>query len=486
MNPLFIGLDVGTQGVRALAVDPTGEVHAAAQAPFPGRAGNLPPGWVENDPQDWWKATKSCLQALVTGLKTAGFSPDQVLTLAVDSTSGTILPVDRRGFPLHPALMYNDSRSASCLEDVRTAGEALEKKLGYAFNSSFALPKILWLCRNDPALLGKTACFIHATDYIVGCLSGDFSQTDHSNALKTGFDLIEYHWPDFIPDSLGLPLEKLPRVLPPGEPLGSISPEAAQETGLSTGTRLAAGMTDGTAAQLASGAVETGSWNSILGTTLVLKGISRELLKDPLGRFYSHLHPQGAWMPGGASNTGAEWIVRQFPDQDPAALDAAASPYLPTGLVSYPLARTGERFPFLAPEATGFMEGDPADPLQAYAANLEGLACLERLAYEALAEAGAEVRGPIYVTGGGARSELWLTIRASVLNRPLRRPEIPETAMGAALLAASRTAYPNLNAAAAAMVRISTQVDPDPDWLAAYESHYQAFKQSCRRRDYLP
>jgi D-ribulokinase len=419
----------------------------------------------------------------------------------VDSTSGTVLPVDAAGEPLHAALMYNDARSQAIVPDVRRSASDLEQRLGYAFNASFALPKILWLRRERPAACARTHLFVHATDFIVGRLTGDYGVTDYSDALKTGYDLIAHEWPSFIETELGLPLRLLPRVVAPGKPVGCVNAAGAESTGLPINTPVYGGATDGTAAQIASGAVEPGAWNSSLGTTLVIKGITEQLLRDPQNRIYSHRHPDGWWMPGGASNTGTEWIVREYPNQDLRQLDAQAAALLPTHLIRYPLARKGERFPFLAPNAAGFFvvgrfakspsQTQPAPDLPAvpsplhFAAGLEGLALLERLSYDTLREIGAAVGERIHVTGGGSRSNVWLRIRASALGRSLVRPSSSETAMGAALLAASGAWFGNLAAAARAMVRADVMVDPDPALSRAYEEKYSRFREVLAQRGYI-
>lgn len=485
MKSLVMGIDIGTQGARVLVVSADGAVRARANQPLPPHQAGLPIGWSEAKPIDWWIALRVCLGRVWADLASEGFGAEDIAALAVDSTSGTILPVDKIGVPQNNALLYNDNRSAPLVPEVRAAAADLETRLGYKVKSSFALPKILWLCREDPSLLDRTEKFIHAVDYVVGRLTGIFGITDHSNALKTGYDLINEEWPAFIEGDLGIPLDKLPRVVSPGATIGPVSSAAAEETRLSTGTLVMAGMTDGTAAQLASGAVDPGAWNSILGTTLVVKGLTRTLLKDPHGRFYSHRHPQGLWMPGGASNTGGEWILRQFPDRDPAALDQAASDYLPTELISYPLVRQGERFPFVAPGAIGFLEGVPLHDMERYAANLEGVAYVEKLAYDGMGELGADIGEQIYVTGGGARSEIWLRVRASVSGSAMVRPAVSETAMGAAILAAGNCLYPDLAAASSEMVKVDLVIEPDLRWTKMYADRYHRFVAACTRRGYL-
>lgn len=478
---VVLGIDLGTQGVRVLAVDPRGGIISTAHDRLPPAISGLPPGWFEQDPQAWWQSLVKCLRQIVQGLP----AQVQVSGLAVDSTSGTIVAVDEHANPLCPAIMYSDNRSRPQVPAVRQAGQGLEDKLGYAFGSSFALPKLLWLQQVRPRVFNQARWYLHAADYLVARLSGQIGVTDFSNALKTGFDLVDARWPEFIETRLGIPLQKLPQAFPSGSLLGRLTRLAAQETGLPAGVPVYAGATDGTAAQLASGAVEPGAWDSSLGTTLVWKGISAWLVLDPQRRIYSHRHPQGWWMPGAASNTGCEWIEQEHPGQDPAILDQLAAARVPTPHLRYPLVRPGERFPFQQAEAAGFTLGSPGDPVEAFAAGLEGVALLERLGYETLADIGLAIGNPLYTTGGGARSNLWMQVRATVLNRTLLRPKTSETAMGAALLAASGCWYSSLSAAAAHMVQIAHTADPNLAWLEIYQHKYAKFTAELRRRGYL-
>jgi len=195
-------------------------------------------------------------------------------------------------------------------------------------------------------------------------------------------------------------------------------------------------------------------------------------------------------MPGGASNTGCEWIMKQYQGQDLRQLDEAAFMQLPTALIRYPLARTGERFPFLAARAEGFAleaSGEVADTTHAeyYAAGLEGTAMLERLAYDTLADIGADVGECIHMTGGGSKSLVWSQIRASILRRQFVRPMNTETAMGAALLAGAGLWYGNLSDAASAMVSPSVTIDPVAALIEPYAVKYALFCEALRARGYL-
>ena len=543
---MFLGIDVGTNGARALVCDDQGEVIAHAEEPFALRsAPALPPGWFEQWADDWWTATVACLCRVTQALQQAGRAPAAIRGISVTSTSGTVCLVDAKGDVLGPALMYNDGRATAEAEEVNRAGVALADKLGYRFAASFALPKLLWLRRHEPERFRAARYFISPTDFIVGRLTGRFDVSDYSNALKTGYDLIEERWPDFIEAELGIPIGHLPKVVAPGTPVGAVTGAAAAETGLTAETPVLAGMTDGCASQVSTAAVAPGQWNSTLGTTLVIKGVTRALLRDPSGAVYCHRHPDGYWLPGGASNTGGEGIARNFEPTRLDALNAAALACAPTDLIVYPLARPGERFPFARPEARGFAVPFPAgergggqgavggqvplplglpsrtgvppvfaartvaaktgwrgsapdgalrqdlplpkggEEATLYTACLEGVGYVERLAYETLAGLGAEVGDAIYVAGGANSSAAWLQIRADILGKTLRVPAAGGGAMGAAIVAASRTAYTGIIPAARAMVRIVQEIHPRPALQTAYDERYACFCAVCRERGYL-
>ncbi len=477
-DAIVVAIDVGTQAARCLIVDLGGKVLASGSAPIRSHPSELPAGWAEQDPEAWWEATCAACRAAVGAF---GADLTSLIAIAVDSTSGTIVLVDAQGRPLRAALMYNDVRAVAEARLVQEVGGEIADKLGYAFQASFALPKLLWLKRHEPDTFARTACFLHATDFIVSRLAGGATVSDTSNALKTGYDLVDRRWPAFIED-LGIPLALLPRVATPGEPVAEVSLEAAEATGLPAGGSIVAGCTDGTAAFLASGASRPGDVNSNLGTTLVVRAVSESLVRDPSGRIYCHLHPDGWWLPGGASSSGGEIIWRTFGERAQ-ALECEVPGLLPTHLLAYPLARTGERLPFVDPEARGFLIGEPTSDAEHLAALMEGVAFVERWVFEVLEDLGAGKVERVYVTGGGAKSETWLRLRASVLGLSLHRPAVAESALGAAILAASDQ-HGSVSAATAAMVRPDITVTPDPVLNAAYGERYHLFRAACAERGY--
>jgi sugar (pentulose or hexulose) kinase len=323
---------------------------------------------------------------------------------------------------------------------------------------SWALPKPCHLLAGRPRAAEDGLRLAHQSDVINIRLTGDLAvPTDTGSALKTGADVGGLTWPEDVFGQLDLDVSMLPHLVLPGTVIGQVCAEAAEETGLALGTAVVAGTTDGCAAQLASGATAVGSWNSVLGTTLVLKGVSGTLIHDPHGVVYSHRSPTGHWLPGGASGTGAGLIASEF-GADLDRLTREAQPLLPTGLLRYPLVSPGERFPFVAPEARAFATAEPASDAEAFAALLQGVSYVERLCFDYVDLLGAPVDGPVHLTGGAARNPVWNQLRADVLGRPVALPGNAEPALGAAVLAAA--GHSPLDAVSAAMVRVDTTLEP--------------------------
>ncbi len=483
---LFMGCDVGTGGVRVVVATPTGETLVSNSQSFNDcEILGLPEGWHEQRPERWKKASLDCLRVAVKELKDKGYSADDIYALAVTSTSGTLVALDTNNKPLYPAIMYNDGRAQAECEHLNSITGDFIEKMGYRFAASFALAKILWLKNNKSEIYEKTALFVHSCDYINGCLSGDFHITDFSNALKTGYDIADFRWPDFIESQAGIPLAKLPQVVKPGEVIGHISKQTSMMTGLPVTCQVCAGMTDSNAAFLATGAAQPGDWFTSLGTTLGVKGISRQPLKDPAGVIYCHRHPDGWWLPGAAGNTGGECLSVKFKDKNLADLDQAAAQRGPSNVVVYPLVRKGERFPFVNPAAQGFILGNAQDEIDLYRGYLEGVALTERLGYEILENLGADIGAVIYSGGGGSRSRLWMQIRADVLGKALIKPVNPEAAVGCAVLAASQTHFKSLSEAVQAMAKLETPVEPRVTHKAQYDKKYQRFKDELIQNGYL-
>ncbi|GIH15788.1 FGGY-family carbohydrate kinase [Rugosimonospora africana] len=474
MAEAWLGIDVGTQGARAVLIDGSGGVLGQGSRPLTSvRA----PGRHEQDPRDWTDAVAgACRQALY------GAPGYRVAALAVCATSGTITVVDGRGRPLAPGLMYDDVRAGAQAEAANRAGAELWSRLGYRVQPSWALPKLLWLLAQRPAL-PPDARLRHQSDVVTGWLAGNPVATDWSHALKSGYDLLELRWPAELLDALGVPQPLLPDVVAPGQVIGTVGVAAAAETGLPPGTPIVAGMTDGCASQLAAGVVAAGSWNCVLGTTLVFKGVTPALVRDPEGAVYSHRAADGSWLPGGASSVGAGYLAHAFGDADHERLDALARSVESTAPVLYPLVGRGERFPFVAPQAESFALGEISGTAEHYAAALQGVAFIERLGFDYLSHLGMPV-DTVTLTGGGSASRYWCQVQADVLGRPVSVTRHADAAFGMAVLASrrdSRQAGELARTAAKPVV-----IEPRAHAAGAYTGRYLELVDELTRRAWLP
>lgn len=469
LRQVFIGVDIGTQGVRAVAVDDAGDLVASAMEPF---------SWVvdqaEQDAEIWILGVLDVLARVAAELAKDGRLPS-VRALSVTSTSGTVVPLDREHRPLHRALMYSDRRSA-------LQADLCSSICGRPMNASFGLPKMVWFKDEYPDEAGRIALWSHPGDYVIGKLCGAWGYTDYTTALKSGYDPAVLAWPESI-DRVGVDRALLPRAVPPGSLVGILAESIVDRTGLPAGTQVAVGMTDGCASQIAAGSVLPGTWNSTIGTTLVIKGVTKSPVYDPLGRVYNHLHPEGHWMPGGASNTGASWVAQDYGQEDLDALNRGAEKWLPTPWLSYPLLQSGERFPFVRAGARGF-DAHGLSPEQRFASRMEGVAYLERMSVNLMETLSGERIASVMTGGGASGNSLWLQIRSNVLGRPILRTRHSSAAFGAAIIAASRTAFDGLSRAGTQMTHLQDRVEPDGRE-RAYDERYRAFVAALLAKGYI-
>jgi D-ribulokinase len=476
-DALVAGIDIATANVRVQVHDVAGALVATSsrRLPEPIRSAE---GRSEQDAGAWWPAVRACLRECTTIL---GSHSADIVALAISATSGTVVLVDRNGNPVTPALMYDDRRAGPEALVAARAGADRWRHTGITPSAASGLARIARVVGEHPH---RAALACHTPDVIAWQLVGHQVPTDSSHALKSGYDVVTGEWAWEVFDALGVSTRVLPEVVRPTTVLGSVSVQAAEATGLPVGCEVRAGMTDGCAGQLACGAVEIGQFVTVLGTTLVLKGVSEQRVHDPAGVVYSHRHPDGAWLPGGAANIGGS-ALSDVDTSELVELDAQASRRGPSSIVGYPLRGRGERFPFLSDHATGFVVGEPEDRVDEYRSRLEGVAFCERLALERLAALGAPANGPLRTAGGGARSEAWCRIRASVLNRPVLRVQGASTALGAALLAASGSTHADLNAAAAAMVPEGALVEPVASEVEPLNENYHRLLAELQARRWI-
>lgn len=413
MTEAVLGIDVGTSGVRIAARGRDGALLAMSQAMMAAPMTDF--GRALQDAAIWW-------DALVAAFKGLDLTGVQVLALAIDGTSGTILPCGASGQPLGLASMYNDVAEASAVNAVKAMAPAETAALG----GTSPLARALLMDVAAPRIL-------HQADWLLGRLCGRFDVSDENNALKSGYDPVSRRWPAWIA-GVGFDVTRFPTVVPAGERVGTVLPEIAKQFGLPDGVAVVAGTTDGCAAFLASGAKQEGDGVTSLGTTLTLKLLSATPVFAPDFGIYSH-RIGDQWLAGGASNTGGGVLASFFSRDDIARLTSLVDPAVPTGLDYYPLARPGERFPINDPNFAPRVTPRPKEDHVFLQGLLEGIAEVEALAYRTLAELGASPLTSIRSVGGGAGNETWTQIRLKRLAVPARESESEHAAMGTARLA---------------------------------------------------
>lgn len=480
MTVVTIGIDVGTQGVRAVAVTHDGDVLAEGRHSWPLSRDGGPRH--EQDPATWWAGTLAVLGRLASAMPQPPVGT--VTALAVTSTSGTLVLTDADGGPLAPAIMWDDTRAVTQAEAMAAELAGFTARTGLRMRPSFPLAKLRWLAEQEPTLLSRVVHVLHQSDWLLWRLGAGRAVTDPTNALKTGYDPTLGGWDPLLAREGWEGL--LPEIVPAGTVVGTLGADVACRSGLPAGASLVTAMTDANTATLAAGLTEPGQWSSTLGTGLSVKGLSATMLRDSTGAVYSHLHPAGGWLVSGTSHCGAAAVAGEF-GSNPAVLDdleVGAERCEPGELLVYPLAGRGDFFPFWAAHAQRFEVGASASPAGRFRATLEGVAVVERMAFDRMSALGAAPPAEITVLGGATRSMLWTRIRASMQRRSLRTVQRPDTAVGAAITA-SAAAGGGFPAAVQRTVRYGPVVEPDPALADRYDELAARYRDELAARGYL-
>jgi xylulokinase len=442
----LIGLDVGTSGVKGIAIDADGAVLAIAEEPYP--LSTPHPGWAEQDPEDWWRASQAVLARLPDG------------PVGLSGQMHGLVVLDAADRVLRPAILWNDQRTvAECAEiEARIGLERLIVLTGNRALTGFTAPKLLWLRRHEPETYAHIHRILLPKDYVRLRLTGEHAidVADASGTLL--FDVAGRRWSTEVCEALEIPLDWLP--------------PAHESTDIG-------GAGDQAAAALGTGIASTGPVSVVLGTSGVVFAVLPTYAPDPQARVHTFCHAvPGTWHAMGVmlSAAGSAAWLRGALGAPHAELDAEAQRRESgaEGLLFAPYL-AGERTPYPDPDARGAFTGLSLrhDRGALWRAMLEGVAFGLRDSLELLRELG--VRPEVgRVSGGGARSELWLRIVASVLQLPLERMESDEgSAFGAALLAGIRSGtFADADEAVARCVRPRSRVDPVWD----YEEQYRRFR----------
>ena len=465
-EPILIGLDVGTTGVKAVAVTPTGEVVARAEVGYP--LSTPRPGWSEQDPEAWWRASEAALAKL--GVENAA-------GIGLSGQMHGLVCLDRDLRVLRPAILWNDQRTgAECAEiEERVGLERLIRLTGNRALTGFTAPKLLWLRRHEPDLYARIAYVLLPKDYVRLRLCGEraIDVADASGTLL--FDVAGRRWSDEVIGALELDPAWLPPVLE--------SPEVSGRT--ADGIPVAAGAGDQAAGALGVGVDRPGPLSVQIGTSGVVFAALPAFQADPQARVHSFCHAvPGCWHAMGVMLSAAgslAWLRdAAAPGADFAGLTSEAERWEPgaEGLTFLPYL-AGERTPHADPDARGAFVGLSLrhDRGALVRAVLEGVAYGLRDSLELLKALGVAPEAG-RALGGGARSVFWLRIVASVLGIPLERIAVEEgAAYGAALLGGvAGGVFADVHDAVAACVRVRDRIEPEPAWQQVYEEGYARFR----------
>ena len=493
-EPLFLGLDIGTSGVKAILVDSSGSVAATAVAPL--TLDTPQPGWAEQHPDDWWRAS------LVAIREVCGANGRRVAAIGISGQMHSSVFLDREGKVIRPALLWCDGRTTEeCREITLRAGgeDRLRELTCNPALEGFTLPKVLWLRRHEPAAYARLAHVILAKDYIRYRLTSELA-TEPSDASATlMYDTARMRWSDELLEAVGVSRSVVPDVGGSAEVLGRVTASVAAETGLPAGTPVVGGGADNACGAAGVGVVAAGGAVASWGTSGTVLAPATSPRVDPGLRAHTfcHVAPDTWYMMGVVLSAGGAfaWYRDRFcrdvtgPNVN-ATLDAEAATVPPgsDGVTFLPYLQ-GERTPHRDASARGAFLGMSLAHGRAHMtrAVLEGVCFALRDSVSILAGVGVRLDN-LLLTGGGAKSPFVRRLQADVYGIPVSTVDREEgPAYGAALLGAvGAGAFPNLAAAVQATVRRSAPELPDPSVREAYDEAYARFKASYHAAHPMP
>ena len=494
-DPYVLGLDVGTQSLRATIVDLRGRTVALGVAPidttFPR------PTWAEQDPQQWWAAARGAVGLAMAAGKVP---PGRIAGIGLSCTACTVLACDLDGTPLRRALLWMDQRAHREAEEITATGDPALRYVSGRVSPEWMLPKALWLKRNEPALYHRAGRIVECTDWLMHHLTGAWTLSLNHVAVKWDYARPDGGWPRALMAAVGLadlPAKWPGRIVPLGQGGGVLAPEAAAWLGLAAGTPVAQGGIDAYLGMLGLGATGEGDVAVVIGSsTCHLAQSAAGVFGSGAAGCYPDATLEGMYtLEAGQTATGSilDWYRRHFAGREQAEADrrgvnvyevldeqAAATPPGADGLVVRDDWQ-GNRSPHKDPLARGAILGLSLahGPGHLVRALYEATACGTRQILDDAEAHGLRV-GRIVLGGGGCKSALWLQIHADVLGRPVHLTREPEScALGAAMAGAVGAGlFPDFAAAAAAMVALDRVVEPAPAPRATYAALFATYQRA--------
>lgn len=495
MKKYLLGIDIGTQSLRAAIFDFSGKALSFSSKSYETFYPQV--SWAEQNPLEWWECAKICVRE---SLKKSNVSPSEIAGISLDTFSCTVLPVDNNGTPLHNALIWMDIRAVKEAEEIASTGHRYLKYSGDWLSPEWMLPKALWFKRNMPEIYNKADKFIECTDWLTFKLTGKWTICMNHIASKWNYVKSEGGFPTDLLKQFGLDdlVDKWPEDIKAlGDFVGGLTKEASEELDLIEGIPVAQGGIDAHLGMLGLGAVESGDMALIMGSSTCHMALSPIPVfgSGVWGPFDEAIIPNNWVLEGGQTSTGS--IIKWFKDnfaykQELEAkekgmnvysyMDEKASKIKPgsEGLVLLDYWQ-GNRSPLRDPKAKGTIWGLSLkhNAEHILRAIYEGTAYGTRLIIDALKERDFSVK-KIYAGGGGAQSRLWLQIHADVCQTPIYLTKETESmALGAAMCAAIGAGiYKDFSEASAKMVSVETEILPNESNKEIYDFYFDKYKKT--------
>jgi xylulokinase len=483
--PLFLGLDIGTSGAKALICDGDGVIIASALAEYP--IASPHPLWSEQHPADWWHGAQTAIRTVVAQVDAA-----QIRGIGLTGQMHGAVFLDDANTVIRPALLWNDQRTAAeCAEITQKVGA--DRLLAIAGNpalTGFQAPKILWVRNHEPQNYARIAHIVLPKDYIRFLLSDIYAADVADGAGTLLMDITARDYSAEILNALAIPRHWLPKLAEGPAITGELTPAAAALLGLRAGIPIVAGGGDNAAAAIGTGIVKTGVVNSSIGTSGVVFAHSDRIALDPKGRLHTFCHSvPGAWhmmavtLSAGGSFAWFRNMLRQMGNPalsyDDLVAVAAPTPVGAEGLIFLPYL-SGERTPHLDPLARGGFIGLTSRHTVGHMARavLEGVTYSLRDGINIMHTLGVPTTD-IRATGGGGKSAFWCQLQADIYAAPVSTLAAEEgPAYGAALLAGVGTGYfRDVNDAVQRCVRVAATFQPNPDAVAKHNDTYAVYRE---------
>lgn len=479
MEQLLLGIDIGTSACKVALFNRRGEVLSQSNKGYP--LYYPQPGWVEQDPDEWWEAICAGIREV---LDNSGVRPEDIAGIGIDGQSWSAIPVDRDGNCLAKTPIWMDTRARDICERVKeeVGFDRIFAVAGNDFLPSYSTPKMLWFKEERPEIFEKTYKFLQSNSYIVYKLTGVMSQ-DMSQGYGIHFFCNKTCTYDAeLAEELGLSADLVPDILPCHAVAGAVTEEAAQATGLAPGTRVVAGGLDAACGTLGAGVIKKGQTQEQGGQAGGMSICLEEALAHPKLILSPHVVPDKWLLQGGTVGGGGvlRWMRQEFGDG--ASFDELTSlaEKIPAGSdgVTFLPYMSGERSPIWDPDAKGVFYGLSFDKTKGHfiRAALEGVAYALEHNLRTAAEAGVEA-DELIAMGGASNSILWTQIKADVTGRKIKVPTSDTaTTLGACILAGVGVGvYDSFEQAAEETIVITREQQPDENAHEQYKKSMELY-----------